>query len=264
MWRWWILAGVVVTALGVVACRDAGRLEENPCAHEDPDDDLWGGGVPIEGDLRLSYVARVDVDFGKTARLVLSLRNPQPYVQAIVRNDNMDFVVTTPECELVWWSRDITPRAVSGTVQLRFDPKRRRASRRMGPNGQLGRDGISRRLSGPCPHEHAGAVFGAFPLPDSAPRTQGRPCGVRARAHRGGTTPLRAARAHRHLGTRPRRAASPRTKPVSFGRCTNTGRSFGGMGMKPPARICWTRTGCPPRRGEYASSLHGPRWIWMR
>ena len=123
MWRWWILAGLAVMGLGVMACRDAGRLEENPCAHEDPDDDLWGGGVPIEGDLRLHYVARVDVDFGKTARLVLSLRNPQPYVQAIVRNDNMDFVVTTPECELVWWSRDITPRAVSGTVQLRFDSK---------------------------------------------------------------------------------------------------------------------------------------------
>ena len=128
MWRWWILAGLVVMGLVVMAGRDAGRLEENPCAHEDPDDDLWGGWVPLEEDLRLPYVARVDVDFSKTARktarLVLSLRNPQPYVQAIVRNDNMDFVVTTPECELVWWSRDITPRAgYLNAERLYFHPK---------------------------------------------------------------------------------------------------------------------------------------------
>ena len=108
MWRWWILAGLVVMAMGVVASYSGGPI---PCidrlAYEDGR--RWFGfdyGL-VEEDFHRLYTSRLDVDIGETAWLTMTVQNASRYrgrefTAGLLPSAR--FAVATSDCRLVWSS----------------------------------------------------------------------------------------------------------------------------------------------------------------
>ncbi len=70
----------------------------------------------------MAFASRLDVDFGETAGLTLSLRNARSYPQSISTGYSpiVGFSVTTPDCELVWESPVFR---LLPMVHLAFEPR---------------------------------------------------------------------------------------------------------------------------------------------
>ena len=123
MWRWWIFAGVVVMALGVVACgvRDPGRCIGSTI----PEGGYWFPfspfGTQAREELHRRYPSALSVDFGEDTWLVMTMRNAQDYGRTLTARAAPlpAFVVTTPDCREVWRS---SMNQYSATIHLRFEP----------------------------------------------------------------------------------------------------------------------------------------------
>ena len=111
MWRWWILAGLVVMALGVVTMVVASYSSSSrPCLVNQ-----------VSEEFQNRYSSRLDVDIGETALLTLTMRNTQRYGQGFDAGyiPPFWFVVTTLDCRTVWQS----PHGfLAPTIHIRFAP----------------------------------------------------------------------------------------------------------------------------------------------
>ena len=115
----------LLVTLGVLACGGGFPRWESPCAGEYP---YWFG-TPVGREFHMAFDSRLDVGFEETAQLVLTLRNTRPYRQSISMGyiPTTSFLVTTPDCELVWHYplSQLLP-----VVQMHFEPRevKRRAT----------------------------------------------------------------------------------------------------------------------------------------
>ena len=109
MWRWWILAGVVVMALGVVAMVAATRTGgPSRCIESSKYED----GRPrfdanqVDESFHKLLSSRLDVTIGDTAWLTMAIRNTQDHEQmlAVGLVPPIRFIITTPDCRVVWSS----------------------------------------------------------------------------------------------------------------------------------------------------------------
>ena len=106
------LAGLVVMALGVVtmalvASYNGDRHGVGPCAL-DPDGAwyLMESAELVDDEFWQSYAPRLDVDFGETAKLTLTLRNTrdEERILTTTRHARVTYVVTARNCAVVWRS----------------------------------------------------------------------------------------------------------------------------------------------------------------
>ena len=114
MWRWWILAGVVVMALvvvilGVVAFISGGSgpaWEVSPCTYAAPQEQAHLYGSPSSEYFNRSFALRLDVNFGETALIMMELENISGRARIIETGMAHIplMVVTTPYCEAVWYA----------------------------------------------------------------------------------------------------------------------------------------------------------------
>ena len=110
MWRWWIAAGLVVMALGVVAMAVASYSDNSiPCidrlAYEDGH--RWFGDELVGEEFHRRFSSRLDVDSGETAWLTATVQNvSRSYRQGLHLGPMPPtrFAVATPDCRLVWSS----------------------------------------------------------------------------------------------------------------------------------------------------------------
>ena len=102
MWRWWILAGLVVMALGVVAMVAATRTGgPSRCIESSKYDD----GRPrfdanqVDESFHKLLSSRLDVTIGDTALMVVTVRNTQNRSQTLAVGlfPPIRFIVTTPD-----------------------------------------------------------------------------------------------------------------------------------------------------------------------
>ena len=109
MWRWWIFAGVVVMALGVVTMVAATRTGgPSRCIESSKYED----GRPrfdanqVDESFHKLLSSRLDVTVGDTALLVVTVRNTQNRSQTLAVGlfPPIRFIVTTPDCGVVWTS----------------------------------------------------------------------------------------------------------------------------------------------------------------
>ncbi len=120
MWRWWILAGLVVMALGAVACADPSLQAR--CFGSSPDEGVNPTFAPQPNrEFHRLFSSRLDVVLWETARLTIVVQNTQDYNQVL--NTGLvppaNFLVIEPDCRLVWHS----PRAqLLPSYQLEFEP----------------------------------------------------------------------------------------------------------------------------------------------
>ena len=124
MWRWWIFAGVVVMALGVVTMVAATRTGgPSRCIESSKYDD----GRPrfdanqVDESFHKLLSSRLDVTIGDTALLVVTVRNTQNRRQtlALGLTPPIRFIVTTSDCQVVW----LSPRYhLLAGVDLHFEP----------------------------------------------------------------------------------------------------------------------------------------------
>ena len=102
MWRWWIAAGLVVMALGMVGCAD----EENPCFRKpaSPGDDTVWFESPVGESFHGYLASRLDVEIGETAWMTMRVMNTwsHPRIIGTEYGPREVWTVTTPECEPVW------------------------------------------------------------------------------------------------------------------------------------------------------------------
>ena len=127
MWRWWIAAGLVVMALGVVAMAVVSYSGgPSRCIGSTiPEGGYWFPFTPFgtqaSEELRQRYPSDLSVEFGETTWLTMTLRNAQDYQRTLTANAAPlpVFVVTTPDCREVWRS---PMNQFSGTIPLDFEP----------------------------------------------------------------------------------------------------------------------------------------------
>ncbi len=135
MWRWWILAGLVVMALGVAACGDRTH-DVGPCADRRSLQRSWESSVGWElsgdmgtvddefyRDLYRAFAPRLDVNVGETTKLTLSIRNRSdktPTLTMRYHMPNVIFTITTPDCDPIWFSPKV--KGVDRRTEVRFDP----------------------------------------------------------------------------------------------------------------------------------------------
>ena len=127
MWRWWIGAGLVVMALGVVGCGDNAH-DVGPCADSGFLRDSWKSWVDtgtvddeFYRELYRTYAPRLDVDVGETVKLNLAIRNKTAEAQKLTPEHTpfVTFSITWPDCEPLWFS---TSRHAEPKTNLRFEP----------------------------------------------------------------------------------------------------------------------------------------------
>ena len=123
MWRWWIAAGLVVMALGVVTmavaaptggpdhCIESLRYEDGRPRFDTNQ---------VSEEFHQLFSTRSDVTIGETVRLTMTVRNTQDRRQTLRLGMGPVFIlVATPDCRVVW----LQPRSVilMGT-DLHFGP----------------------------------------------------------------------------------------------------------------------------------------------
>ncbi len=121
MWRWWILAGLVVMALGASAYWVVfrGGRDMGPCASTIE----WHFSPPVVGeDFYRSYTPHLGVDIAETAKLTLTIRKDGDDGGRFVPETNVSFVVTDmprwTECLVIW---DL-PRHSTAVTRLPAEP----------------------------------------------------------------------------------------------------------------------------------------------
>ncbi len=135
MWRWWILAGLVVMALGVSACGD-GTHDVGLCADQGHLKRSWESDIrwELSGDtgtvddefyqeLYRTFAPRLDVKLGETAKLTLTIRNRSDEAQTLTMRyyaANVIFTITTPGCFPVWFSPKVE--GIERRTEVRFEP----------------------------------------------------------------------------------------------------------------------------------------------
>ena len=112
MWRWWIVAGLVVMALVVVTLAVAAPTgDSRPCLVNQ-----------VSEEFHKRYSTRLDVDFGETVLLTMTLQNTQDRRQGFDAGfiPPVLFTVLTPDCRTVWQS----PYGfLAPTIHVRFEPE---------------------------------------------------------------------------------------------------------------------------------------------
>ena len=112
MWRWWMFAGLVVMALGVVTMGVMAVYSggSRPCLVNQVSEEFHKG-----------YTTRLDMDFGETALLTMTMRNTQEGRQGFDAGfiPPVLFTVLTPDCRTVWQS----PHSFLAPIKhIRFEP----------------------------------------------------------------------------------------------------------------------------------------------
>ena len=106
MWRWWILAGLVVMALGAVTMVVVARTgDPNHCIERFYEEGSLGfNSNQVGDDFHQLFSSRSDLIIGETVRMVATVRNTQDRGQTLGLGVGPHFiVVTTPDCQKVWF-----------------------------------------------------------------------------------------------------------------------------------------------------------------
>ena len=126
MWRWMSLVVLAALVCAALACGDSTH-DAGPCVDEngEPAYELFVhpviADVEFYRELYQTYDARLDVDFGETTKLTLTIRNKTTEAQTLTttRKLPVSFVITPTDCRGFWYSYPGDPYPAT---RLRFGP----------------------------------------------------------------------------------------------------------------------------------------------